>query len=68
MIQMALSEAEWDLAMARMEAFPEHLKMAILGLGVLTKEQMLLHIDKRDEIGERIARIQLDYMKKLKVV
>jgi len=65
---MALSEAEWELVRARMEAFPEHLKMSILGTGVLTKDQILLHIDKRDEIGERIAMIQLDYMKKLKAV
>ena len=65
---MALSEAEWELARARMEAFPEHLKMSILGTGVLSKKQMLQHIDARDDIGERIARIQIDYMKKLKAV
>jgi len=63
---MPLSEAEWELVMARMEAFPETLRLAILGLGSFTKKEILTHIDKRDEIGERIAAIQLDYIRKLK--
>lgn len=60
------TDIEWAIVRARMEAFPENLKFGILGTGIMTKEQILNHIDRRDAIGERIARIQLDYMRKLK--
>ena len=62
-----VTEEEWELVRARMEAFPENLKMVIIGVGSLSKDQMLYHIDQKDEIGERIAAIQLNYLKKMKV-
>ena len=62
---MAFTESEWELVRARMEAFPEHLRIAILNTS-FSKDELLLHIDKRDDIGERIAAVQLNYIRKLK--
>jgi len=61
-----VTEDEFKLVEKRMEAWNEKYRIVCMGLGAFTKEEALKHLKKRDAIGEKIAEIQLYYLKKLK--
>jgi hypothetical protein len=56
----------WEVVTRRVESMPPDLKLAIAGIGALSKDDMLTHLDKRDEIGEKIVRMQINYLRFLK--
>lgn len=61
-----VTDDEFQLIEKRLEAWSEKLRIASFGLGEFTKEQVLEHIKAKDEIGSKIAEVQLYYLKKLK--
>lgn len=62
-----VTEDEFKLIEKRMEAWPENYRVIFLSnLGSFTKDEILDHLRKRDVIGQKIAEIQLYYLKKLK--
>ena len=60
------TEEEFNLIEKRFEAWNDKFIISSLLLGNFTKDQVLDHIKARDEIGSKLAEIQLYYLKKLK--
>lgn len=60
------TEEEFKLIEKRFEAWNEKFLICFMQLGNYTKDEALNHIKARDEIGQRIAEIQIYYLKKLK--
>jgi hypothetical protein len=56
----------WEVVMRRVEGMPPDLKLAIAGVGALSRDEMLAHLDKRDEIGKKIVKMQINYLRFLK--
>lgn len=55
-----------ELVMARLSTFPSNKKICIGNYGELTREDMIKHVSKEDEIGEKIIEIELAYFRALK--
>lgn len=56
----------WEILIKRYERMPSHIKVVIGGLGALERDKIISHLKKRDEIGELIAQIELNYLKLFK--
>jgi hypothetical protein len=54
------------IVIARLEVFPADKKISIGSKGEFTKKEMIDHVEKEDEIGEKIAEVQLNYLQALK--
>jgi phosphoribosylaminoimidazole (AIR) synthetase len=63
---MMVSKDEWELVTARIEAMPSNLKLAMGGIGPLSKQEMVEHLNKKDEIGKKIVAMQLNYLRYFK--
>ena len=61
-----LPEEAWDIAKFRIEAMPKTLKLSIGGAGALNKDQLIYHIEKRDDIGRMIAEAQIYFLRTFK--
>ena len=55
-----------ELVMARLSTFPSNKKICIGNYGELTREDMIKHVSKEDEIGKKIIEIELAYLRALK--
>ena len=60
------TETEFELIEKRFETFNEKMKICIIGAGNFTKKEILEHVKAKDSIGQRLAEVQLYYLKKLK--
>ena len=60
-----IPEAFWEIAIARFKKMPSHLKLIIGGIGTLSKEDILNHLRRRDEIGRLLVKMQIEYLKLL---
>ena len=60
------TEKEFELIEKRLEAWNEKLGVACISGENLTKDEMLEHVKARDEIGGKLAEVQLNYIRKLK--
>lgn len=54
------------IVIARLEVFPGDKKISIGSMGEFTKEEMIKHVEREDDIGEKIAEVQLNYLRTLK--
>ncbi|MCC5994106.1 MAG: hypothetical protein LM587_00720 [Candidatus Aenigmarchaeota archaeon] len=61
-----IPEIFWELVKARFERMPPNLRLVIGGVGSLKKEEILNHIEKKDEIGELLGRMEIEYLKLIK--
>lgn len=61
-----LPEEAWEIAKFRIEAMPKNLKLSIGSSGALNKDQLIEHIEKRDEIGEMIVEAQINFLRTFK--
>jgi len=61
-----IPEEMWEIVLARFERMPPNLKLVIGGYGALSKEEVIEHIKKRDEIGRFLVKMQLEYFKLFK--
>lgn len=61
-----VKEEEFNLIEKRLEAWNEKLGVACITGENLTKDEMLEHVKAKDEIGEKLTKIQLHYLRKLK--
>lgn len=61
-----VTEQEFSLIEKRFEAWNEKLIICCMQLGNYTKDEILEHMKARDEVGRKLAEIQLYYLKKLK--
>jgi hypothetical protein len=60
-----IPEIFWELVKARFERMPSNLRL-VIGGGSLKKEEILKHIEKRDEVGEFLVRMEMEYLKLIK--
>ncbi|MBI2452364.1 hypothetical protein HYV50_04800 [Candidatus Pacearchaeota archaeon] len=59
-----ITEAMKKLAIARIEAqVPSNLRLSIGSYGSMSKEEMIEHIKKGDEIGRKIVKSQLRFLR-----
>jgi len=56
----------WEIVLARFERMPSNLKLVIGGYGALSKDEILEHIRRKDEIGKFLVKMQLEYFKLFK--
>jgi hypothetical protein len=59
------TQEEWDLVKSRIEQMPSHIKLSI-GNASYAKDDLIKHIEKKDEIGQLILEVELTYLKALK--
>lgn len=59
----SISENVKELVITRIEAAPPHLKLSIGSSGRLTKEDMIEHVKKGDEIGKKIVNSHISFLK-----
>ncbi len=55
-----------ELVIARLETLPANLKMSIGNYGEFTKEELIEHVKKRDQIGNKMVEIELEFLKAMK--
>ena len=55
-----------ELVMVRLSTFPSDKKICIGKYGELSREDMIKHVSKEDEIGKKINEIELAYLRALK--
>jgi len=55
-----------DLVIARLGILPSGKKISIGSSGEFTKEQLIDHVEKEDDIGEKITEIELAYLQAIK--
>ena len=61
-----IDEEVKKIVIARLEVFPANKKISIGSMGEFTKEEIIKHIEKEDDIGKKIAEVQLNYLRTLK--
>lgn len=54
------------IVIARLEVFPTDKKISIGSMGEFTKEEMIKHVERGDDVGEKIAEVHLNYLRMLK--
>lgn len=54
------------LVIARIKSLPEGTGVSIGSSGNFSKEDMIQHVEKNDEIGRKIIEIELNFLQKLK--
>jgi hypothetical protein len=55
-----------ELVIAKIDSqMPSHLKLSIGSYGALTKEEMIEHVKKGDEVGRQIVNAHMSFMKAL---
>jgi len=53
-----------ELVITKIEAhMPSNLKLSIGSYGALTKEEIIEHIEKEDEIGQQIVKAHMSFLK-----
>lgn len=60
------SEDEWKIVKARIEAMPAHLKLSIGGIGSFTKQDLIRHLNEKDQIGQLLVQAHLNYLRSFK--
>ena len=55
----------WELVKARVERMPPHMKISI-GNKEYDKNDILQHVEEKDEIGKLILEMEQNYLKALK--
>ncbi|HLD43524.1 MAG TPA: hypothetical protein VJB08_06100 [Candidatus Nanoarchaeia archaeon] len=59
-----ISESMKELVITKIEShMPSHLKLSIGSYGNLSKEEMIEHVKKGDEIGQQIVRVHMSFLK-----
>lgn len=55
-----------ELVIARLQVIPSGVVISVGPNGSFTKEELIEHIKKNDDIGKKIKEIQLEYLRLLK--
>ncbi len=54
---------DWRIVTERVRMMPQHVTMHIGSYGKISKQSMLDHLEKKDEVGKRIVEMQLNYLR-----
>jgi len=55
-----------QLVIARLEILPEDTGISIGSEGEFTRDELIKRVKQGDEIGQKIVKVELDYLKSLK--
>lgn len=58
-----ITQEDWEVVKHRIESMPAHLKLALGSFGALGRDEMINHINNRDEIGKKIVTMQINYLR-----
>ena len=61
-----VSEEVKQLVIARLETLPPDKKMSIGSYGEFKREDLIMHVEKGDEIGKKVIEIELEFLQALK--
>lgn len=57
-----------ELVLTRLAVFPEGKKISIGSLGDFTKEEIIRHVQDKDEVGQKMIEIELKYLQSMKEI
>ncbi|PIN91114.1 hypothetical protein COU57_01885 [Candidatus Pacearchaeota archaeon CG10_big_fil_rev_8_21_14_0_10_32_14] len=63
--EMAKEKEVKELVLARISVMPPNYKLSVGNKGTFTKEEIINHIKERDEIGNQIIGIEMNFIKAL---
>lgn len=55
-----------DLVVARLQNLPSNKDISIGSSGEFTKDQLIEHVRKADEIGKKMIAIEMDFLRSMK--
>ncbi len=55
-----------DLVIARLQKLPADKEMSIGSSGEFTKDRLIEHVKKDDEVGKKIVAIEMDFLRSMK--
>lgn len=58
-----MKEEVKELVIARLDQLPSNVKISIGGVGSFTKDELINHVKEGDSVGERVAEVQLAYIR-----
>ena len=61
-----ISNDDWIVVKSRFEQMPENMRISMGGFQTLTKEDIIRHIEEKDETGELLVKMQMNYLKLFK--
>lgn len=61
-----ISQEIKDLVIARLEVLPEDTGISIGSAGEFTRDELIERVRQGDEIGQKIVKVELSYLKSLK--
>lgn len=61
-----LLEEQWKIVRARISSMSPHLRLSIGGMGTMTKEELIQHIDGKDDVGRILLKVHMNYLRSFK--
>lgn len=55
-----------ELVIARLKTLPSDKKLSVGSSGDFTRDELIEHVDKKDELGKKIMEVQMEYLRLLK--
>lgn len=55
-----------DLVVARLQNLPSNKEISVGSFGELTKDQLIEHVKKTDEIGKKMIALEMDFLRSMK--
>ncbi|QQG40512.1 MAG: hypothetical protein HYV37_03005 [Candidatus Levyibacteriota bacterium] len=55
-----------ELVIARLQVLPPDASISIGSEGSFTRDELIVHVKKNDELGKKITEVELEYLKMLK--
>lgn len=63
---MATEKEIIDLVVARLQNLPSNKEISIGSTGEFTKDQLIEHVKKDDEIGKKMVALEMDFLRSMK--
>lgn len=60
---MVSSEEIKKLVIARIQTMPSTMKLSIGGSGSFSRDDLIAHVEKNDEVGKKIIEMHLNYLR-----
>ncbi len=61
-----ISEDIKELVIARLDVMPSNKKISIGSFGEFSKDELIFHVKKEDEIGRKMVEVELEFLRAIK--
>lgn len=61
-----VSQDEWNIVRARVSRMSPNLRLSIGGMGTMNREQLVEHVDNKDDVGQILLKIHMNYLRSFK--